>query len=147
MKQVLFILMAAYALTTCGSGNEKKTNATEPAAGNSVSTSVETPEGSVDPSTVYIYYFHGKQRCKTCIAVQNFTMETVKQIYGDNQMVQFREVLTDDAGNKALVEQYGVTWNALIVAKGDNHIDLTQSAFANPSGVKEMLKREVDQRL
>ena len=147
MKEVLMMLMAAFILAACGGANEKKTDATEPAAGNSVSSSVETSVGDVDPSTVYVYYFHGRQRCKTCIAVQNFTMEAVKQIYGDNQKVQFREVLTDDAGNKALVEKYGVTWNALIVVKGDDHIDMTQNAFANPQGVKEMLKREVDQRL
>jgi hypothetical protein len=57
------------------------------------------------------------------------------------------EVMTDEAGNKELVEKYGVTWNALIVAKGDDHIDMTQNAFANPEGVKELIKSEVDKRL
>jgi len=68
-------------------------------------------------------------------------------MYGDNEVVQFMEVMTDEAGNKELVEKYGVTWNALIVAKGDDHIDMTQNAFANPEGVKELLKGEVDRRL
>jgi hypothetical protein len=57
------------------------------------------------------------------------------------------EVLTDEEANKGLVEKYGVIWNALIVAKGDDYIDMTQNAFANPDGVKELLKNEVDRRL
>ncbi len=144
MKQALFMLLAAITFSACGSGNEKKTEA-------SVETSVQTTEvtsvASVDPSTVYVYYFHGKQRCKTCIAVQKFAAEAVSQIYGDNQEVQFMEVMTDETNNKELVEKYGVTWNALIVAKGDDHIDMTQDAFANPEGVKELLKSEIDRRL
>ncbi len=144
MKQALFMLLAAITFSACGSGNEKKTEA-------SVETSVQTTEvtsvASVDPSTVYVYYFHGKQRCKTCITVQKFAAEAVSQIYGDNQEVQFMEVMTDETNNKELVEKYGVTWNALIVAKGDDHIDMTQDAFANPEGVKELLKSEIDRRL
>lgn len=102
---------------------------------------------SADPATVYVYYFHGKQRCKTCVAVERSARESIAEIYGDNKKVQYMELLTDEAVNKELVEKYGVTWNALIVAKGDDHIDMTQNAFANPAGVKELLKSEVDQRL
>jgi len=143
MKRALFILLAAITLTACGSANEKKTDSAEA----SVITTEVTAVASADPSTVYVYYFHGKQRCKTCIAVQNFAQEAVKQMYGDNQNVHFSEIKTDEATNKALVEKYGVTWNALIVAKGDDHTDMTQNAFANPEGVKELLKSEVDRRL
>ena len=144
MKQALFMLLAAITFSACGSGNEKKTEASVEA---SVQTTEVTSVASADPSTVYVYYFHGKQRCKTCIAVQKFAAEAVSQIYGDNQEVQFMEVMTDETNNKELVEKYGVTWNALIVAKGDDHIDMTQDAFANPEGVKELLKSEIDRRL
>lgn len=143
MKQVLFMLLTAFILTACGSGNEKKSDSAEASSVTSVVTSVV----DADPSTVYVYYFHGKQRCKTCIAVQTFAQEAVGQMYGDNQNVQFMEVLIDEAANKELVEKYGVAWSSLIVAKGDSHIDITQNAFANPAGVKEMLKSEIDSRL
>ncbi len=147
MKRVLFMLLAAITLTACGSANEKKTDAAEASADPSVNSTEAASVVSTDPATVYVYYFHGKQRCKTCIAVQDFAQESVKQMYGDNQKVKFMEVLTDEEANKELVEKYGVTWNALIVAKGDDHIDMTQNAFANPEGVKELLKNEVDRRL
>lgn len=151
MKRVLFILMAAITLTSCGSTNENKTNAAETSADASVNSSEAASIASADPATVYVYYFHGKQRCKTCIAVQNSAQETVNRMYGDNQKVQFLEIKTDEAENKELVDMYGVTWNALIVAKGDDHIDLTQYAFANavsnPEDLGEKLKGEVEQRL
>lgn len=147
MKQILMMFVAVLLFTACGNAKENKADVKEATTESSEHSSKAVSVANTDPATVFVYYFHGKQRCKTCIAVQKFTQEAVEQMYGDNQKVQFLEVLTDEAGNKELVEKYGVTWNALIVAKGDDHIDMTQNAFANPQGVKEMLKREVDQRL
>lgn len=147
MKQGLMMFMAVLLFTACGNAKENKADVKEATKESSEHSSKAVSVANADPATVYVYYFHGKQRCKTCIAVQKFTQEAVEQMYGDNRKVQFLEVLTDEADNKELVEKYGVTWNALIVAKGDDHIDMTQNAFANPQGVKEMLKREVDQRL
>ena len=147
MKQVLMMFVAVLLFTACGNGKENKADVKEATTESSVNSSQAVSVANADATTVFVYYFHGKQRCKTCIAVQKFTQEAVEQMYGDNRKVQFLEVLTDEAANKELVEKYGVTWNALIVAKGDDHIDMTQNAFANPQGVKELLKSEVDRRL
>ncbi|MDD4697914.1 MAG: nitrophenyl compound nitroreductase subunit ArsF family protein [Fermentimonas sp.] len=143
MKQVLFILFAVVTLTACGNGNEKK-NAAETSA---VTSTEISSVGNADTTSVFVYYFHGKQRCKTCIAVQSFTKEAIAQMYNNNQNVKFKEVLIEDAANKELVEKYGIAWSTLIVAKGDDYIDITQNAFANPEGVKEILKSEIDGRL
>lgn len=63
MKQILLLAaITLIALTSCGSRGNKKT---------SENTKVETTAQVSNPSTVYVYYFHGKQRCKTCIAVGN----------------------------------------------------------------------------
>lgn len=147
MKQVLMMFVAVLLFTACENGKENKADVKEATTESSVNSSQAVSVANADPTTVFVYYFHGKQRCKTCIAVQDFAQESVKQMYGDNQKVKFMEVLTDEEANKELVEKYGVTWNALIVAKGDDHIDMTQNAFANPEGVKELLKNEVDRRL
>lgn len=144
MKQALLILLVVFTMTACGN---KKTDAVDTTAVTSPENTEIVSVAATDPSTVYVYYFHGKQRCKTCIAVQNHAKEAIDQMYGGNQNVQFMEVLIEDTGYKELVEKYGVSWSTLIVAKGDDYIDITQNSFANPEGVKELLKAEVDRRL
>lgn len=144
MKQALLILLVVFTTTACGN---KKTDAVDTTAVTSPENTEIVSVAATNPSTVYVYYFHGKQRCKTCIAVQNKAKEAIDQMYGGNQNVQFMEVLIEDAGYKELVEKYGVSWSTLIVAKGGDYIDITQNSFANPEGVKELLKAEVDRRL
>lgn len=142
MKQLIILSLAVLALTACGNRSNKK------AAEN---TGTETTVQVADASTVYVYYFHGKQRCKTCIAVGNVSEKTVKDMYTDNPNVKFIEVQTDDEANAALVEKYEVTWNALIIAKGGDNIEITKQAFAsavnNPENLTDLIKTEVDKRL
>ncbi len=147
MKQILFLILSAFLLTSCGSGSSKQEETVNPAAGRVTDHSADQTVTPTDPSVVYVYYFHGSQRCKTCVAVEKAARESVATLYGEQEQVRFVEVPTDEAANKGLVEQYGVTWNALIVAKGDDHVDITQKAFANPEGVSGMLQEEVERRL
>ena len=142
MKQLLILSLIALSLTACGNYNNKKTAET---------TSLETTVQAVDSSTVYVYYFHGKQRCKTCIAVGNVSEKAIKDMYADNSNVKFIEVKTDDEANTTLVEKYKVTWNALIIAKDTNNVEITKQAFAsavnNPQNLTKLIKTEVDKRL
>ncbi|WP_288739809.1 nitrophenyl compound nitroreductase subunit ArsF family protein [uncultured Coprobacter sp.] len=142
MKQLIILSLAVLALTACGNRSNKK--ATE-------NSGTETTVQVADASTVYVYYFHGKQRCKTCIAVGNVSEKTVKDVYADNPNVKFIEVQTDDEANAALIEKYEVTWNALIIAKGGDNIEITKQAFAsavnNPENLTDLIKTEVDKRL
>ena len=86
MKQFLIMLITAFIVTACGNGNEKKTDAPHASSEISGNSSVKTLVANDDPNSVYVYYFHGKQRCKTCIAVQDVAQEAVKEMYGDNQI-------------------------------------------------------------
>lgn len=144
MKQLLILSLAVLSLTACGNRNNKKTAEN---AGTETVTTVQT----ADPSTVYVYYFHGKQRCKTCIAVGDVSEKSVKDLYANNPNVKFVEVLTHEEQNAPLVEKYEVTWNALIIAKGDDSNEITKYAFANavnsPDVLTELIKTEVDKRL
>jgi len=106
---------------------------------------------TTDPDIVTVYYFHGKQRCKTCIAVGDVAKETVENSFADNDNVRFVEINTSEKGNDALIEKYEVTWNALIIAKGDNSIEITDQAFAsaveNPQKLENLIKEEINKRL
>lgn len=142
MKHLFILFLASLALTACGNRNTRKTE-----GGAATETFVQV----ADPSTVYVYYFHGKQRCKTCVAVGSVSEKSVGDIYAGNPGVRFIEVQTDDEANAPLVEQYEVTWNALIVARGGDNVDITKQAFAmavdNPEALAALIKAEVDKRL
>ncbi|NDW12032.1 hypothetical protein D0T50_03910 [Bacteroides sp. 214] len=141
-KSILFGLLVLL-LTACGGSTQKNNQES--------SASPETKTQLADVSTVNVYYFHGKQRCKTCVAVGDVTAKTIKELYTDNLQVKFVEVKTDEEQNASLVEKYKVTWNALIIAKGDNYIEITKEAFANalssPEKLTNLIKTEVDKRL
>lgn len=109
MKNLMIALLAVFALVSCGNRNSNK-------AQNNETTSTETVAQAAQSDIVYVYYFHGKQRCKTCIAVGDVTEKTIKDLYANNPKVKFVEVKTHEEGNAALVEKYEVTWNALIIA-------------------------------
>lgn len=144
MKKRILIGLFTVLLVACGSNTQKNNEQT-------TGTGTEAKEQLVDASVVNVYYFHGKQRCKTCIAVEKVTKETIEKAYADNKNVRFVEVNTEDKANAALVEKYQITWNALIIEKGDNYIDLTKEGFANavntPDVLTELIQREVNARL
>lgn len=141
MRKSILISFIAILLVSCG-GNTKK---------NKQQTGKATIESTADASVVNVYYFHGKQRCKTCIAVEEVTKQTVQELFAGDPNVQFVEVNISDKQHEALVEKYEVTWNALIIAKGNNSVELTQQAFANAVNNPEVLSRliteEVNKRL
>lgn len=147
MKHFLLIVIVVFFFAACGNSNGKKTNATETLTDTSVNSARASSFANVDPSIVYVYFFQGSERCETAVAINGYAREAVKQLYNDNQKVQFLEMRTDEGANKYLVEKYGVIKNALIISKGDDYINITQNAFEDPEGVQKVLKHEVDQRL
>lgn len=142
MKQILFMTLAVFLLAACGEQNAKKEIET---------TGIETEMEASDDSTVFVYYFHGKQRCKTCVAVGDITKRTIDEHYSDNGNVRFVEVETEEASNSSLVERYEVMWNALIIARAGDDVEITNEAFANAANNPELLSvliiAEVDKRL
>lgn len=133
MKNLIVALFALVAITACNNSGSKKTDAAK----------AETTTVTSDVSTVNVYYFHGKARCKTCIAVGDVAKETIEKAFAGNDKVKFTEINTSEKGSEALVEKYEVTWNALIIAKGDQSKDLTEQAFATAVGNPEKLTEDI----
>lgn len=146
MKKNLFLLaILAFVMVSCG--NKAQTD-NKPAADTTADASVSNP---TDASVVNVYYFHGKQRCKTCLAIEQVAKNAIEASYKDNSKVQFVEVNMDEDKNESLVEKYEITFSSLIIAKGENHTDLTEQAFANavntPDVLTGLIKDEVNKRL
>jgi hypothetical protein len=135
MKKLSLVLMLAIAFVACKNAGTNETQIID----------------TSDPTIVNVFYFHGKQRCKTCNAVQDVAKETIKTTFANNDKVRFIEINTSEKGNEALIEKYEVTWNALIIAKGEDFIEITDHAFAtavkNPQSLRSLIIGEVTKRL
>ncbi|WP_352423392.1 nitrophenyl compound nitroreductase subunit ArsF family protein [Proteiniphilum sp.] len=142
MNKSILILFLAVFFISCGNKTENK-QVQEPTQGEQTAITADAP-------IVNVYYFHGKQRCKTCIAVGDLAKKTIEDAYSGNNNVKFIEVDTSDKQFEDLVNKYEVSWNALIIAKGDNSVDITEQAFANavnnPIVLSDLIKKEVNQR-
>ncbi|MEN9919579.1 MAG: hypothetical protein RL662_2015 [Bacteroidota bacterium] len=144
MKKSILIALFAVFLVSCTSKNADNKQAAE----------ADTKEQSLsmaDASIINVYYFHGKQRCKTCIAIENVTKNAIADSYKDNPNVRYVEVNIDEAQNKDLVEKYEIAFSSLLIAKADNATDLTELAFANavnsPDVLTSLIKDEVNKRI
>ncbi|MDD2278248.1 MAG: nitrophenyl compound nitroreductase subunit ArsF family protein [Bacteroidales bacterium] len=139
-KKILFLAIAvtAFTLLSCGGSAEKQSTKPE---------SVEVAESA----KVMVYYFHGKQRCKTCLAIQKVAEQTINEKFAENKDVKFIELDYSDKANEALVEKYQVANSSLIIVSGDGFTDLTNIAFANairnPNELKEKIVAEVNNYL
>lgn len=148
MKQLTFILgivIMSLSITSCNSKQNKKGTPGQTSAQQEVS------QNQPDSTIVYVYYFHGKQRCKTCVAVEDLTRETVEKEYKGNKKVKYQEIKTFESEFEKLIEKYEVSWNALIIARGSDHINITEQAFGHavnrPEQVEELIKSEITKRL
>jgi thiol-disulfide isomerase/thioredoxin len=134
MKQLFFTGLICLLLAACGqTGSNEKSNVAE-LPGND--------------ARVQVYYFHGKQRCVTCVTLQKVAEEAVKENFGTNKDVAFVEIDFSEKANEALAEKYEIVFSSLIIASGDDFKDITDDSFAmvmrNPDGLKALITKETN---
>lgn len=69
-------------------------------------------------SEVEVLYFHGKQRCATCMAIEKNARNAVNtQLASElkNGKVVFKTIDISQKENQKLAEKYQVTWSSLFV--------------------------------
>ncbi len=132
IKNLILSLLAAAFFFSCTAPSSKD-------ASSSDSTAIASQQSEA-ADLVRVYYFHGKQRCKTCLAVEKLARETVSKNFTDTSKVRFMEINTSDKEQQGLVEKYQITWNALIVARAEEAVDLTEKAFATAVNQPEELE-------
>lgn len=128
MKKLLAILMLAAMLASCGTEGKK----VETASGTEVTTQTALPQ-------VDVMYFHGKQRCVTCKAIETVASETVAQKYAPqvaDGKIRFAVINIDSPDGEAIANKYRIARSSLLVIKrkpdGSESVeDLTNNVFAN----------------
>lgn len=107
---------------------------------------LEAPTGD----GVQVFYFHGKQRCATCNAIEQRATEVVNTLC--DSTLTFTVVDLSTAEGAAVAANFEVASSALVLCQWRNvqpvqHIDLTNMAFAsarsNPDKFKQSLTDEI----
>lgn len=121
MRKTLLILFLMTGMMSCGMKSE-----------NAVQT-----ENSVNDH-VEVIYFHGKQRCATCMAIEKNARETVNTLFADelkNGKLIFKTVDISTPEGETLADRYEVTWSALFVNSWKNNQEtcnnMTEFSFGN----------------
>lgn len=107
---------------------------------------------------VEVVYFHGKQRCSTCIALEKFTREVVETDFAEqvrDGSVRFKTVDISTKDGAELAKKYKVSWSSLFVNWWENgketRNDLTrfglQNARSKTDEFKKGLKAKINEGL
>lgn len=94
---------------------------------------------------VEVMYFHGKQRCVTCLSIEKYAQQVVSEKFADelkSGRLKFSVVdISTDEGRK-LAGEYKISWSSLIIEKQKDRKDLSQMAFRYAKNQPEEFKRQ-----
>ena len=103
---------------------------------------------------VEVLYFHGKQRCATCMAIEKYAREVVSQDVADEQKsgkVVFKGVDISTAEGKKLAKSYRVTWSSLFINSWkdgkEQRGNITEFSFKNARKNTEEFKKGVRDKI
>lgn len=91
------------------------------------------------------YYFHYTSRCATCKAVENVSIDALKELYGES--IVLKSVNLDDKENNELAEKIGVDGQSLLFVKGDKKVDITTDGFLYARSKPEKLKEIIEETI
>lgn len=140
MKKLLMIFALIAGLISCGS-RENTANAKSP-----------------EKDRVEVIYFHGKQRCATCMAIEKNAKEVVEAMFANelkDGSVVFKSVDISTPEGEKIADRYEVTWSSLFVNKWkdgqESRDNLTEFGFGNarknPDAFKNGLADKIRQSL
>lgn len=137
MKKLLLLFIVGCAFISCN------TNARENAA-------AVAQKEVVVKNHVEVLYFHGKQRCATCMAIESNAKAALAEHFAEQMKsgdVVFRVIDISQKENEALAEKYEVTWSSLLVVKykdgQETYENLTDFAFGHARKSPEDFKAGV----
>lgn len=104
---------------------------------------------------VEVIYFHGPQRCKTCVELEKVAKETINSKFGSqvkSGKVQFKTIDVGTPSGEKIADKYEVAWSALIIVRKDGkrekYIDLTKDGFKfavkDPAKLKSIIANQIN---
>lgn len=138
MTKGLWMVTLCVGLVACGNGKAKNELEAKKQVRNSV---------------VEVLYFHGKQRCATCVAIERNTKELLETSFADRLRsgeLAFRSI--DITEEEVLADKYEVSWSSLIIVDydpngGETAENMTDFAFGNARTAPDAFKRGVAEQI
>lgn len=103
---------------------------------------------------VEVLYFHGRQRCATCVAIERETKAVVDGLFAEAVEageLELRVIDIAQADNEAIADKYGISWSSLVVVKyehgNEQAENLTEFAFANARNHPEAFRRGLTEKI
>ncbi len=125
MKRLFSLIALVIFLISCGSNTSKK----------QVATNVQ------QSNITEVLYFHGKQRCITCNAIEKLTKEVIDSLANKNVVMKVIDISQKE--NETIADKYEVTWSSLILDRSGKVENLTDMGFSYAKGQPEVFKAKL----
>ena len=132
MKKAIIYLISLLLIASC-TGNKKAESFSEKQNEEAQQANQKAIDEKV--GTVELLYFHGKQRCLTCMAIEKYSTETIAKEFQeqvDSGTIIYKIIDIDK--EEALADKYKVASSSLILishtSQGEKVSNLTQFAFS-----------------
>ena len=132
MKKAIIYLISLLLIASC-TGNKKAESFSEKQNEEAQQANQKAIDEKV--GTVELLYFHGKQRCLTCMAIEKYSTETIaKEFQEQVDSGKLIYNIIDIDKEEALANKYKVASSSLILishtSQGEKVTNLTQFAFS-----------------
>lgn len=113
---------------------------------------------SKEKDVIEVLYFHGKQRCITCNAIEKLTKEVIESDFSEEVKggkIRFKVIDISKKENEKISEKYEVSWSSLFINKwkgGKESVNnMTKFGFSkaknSPKEFKEGVKNKIKELL
>ena len=103
---------------------------------------------------VEVIYFHGKQRCPTCMAIEKHAREVVEHDFARQKKlgkVKFMVIDINSAEGRKIAKDYRVSYSSLFLnsRRGgkQSRTDITRFAFKNARKHTDVFKKEIAHKI
>lgn len=100
------------------------TPAASEGANNPVGASSANSSARPSDEVLVVYYFHGSQRCPTCLLIESLTREIVESYFSDQVRqgtVVFKSVNFEQPSYAALAREFNIAMPMVVLAAESNH--------------------------
>ena len=137
MLKIMIFVAAMMSVVACGARSESKQISTD-----------------ANEQRIEVIYFHGKQRCLTCMAIEKLAREVVETQFASalaNGELVFKVVDISTKEGERIADKYEVTWSSIFINKVDGKREkvnnLTDFAFSNARSNPDKFKQGVAEKI